>query len=83
MAEMRVLGTMPLHAITSVHGEAGLRERLLLGMRFLAADFTRAEERWRWRRGYAGDRRQREPYRNHYAHLRVMPTWRRELLMAA
>ena len=29
-AERRLLARMPLHAITSVHGEAGLRERLLL-----------------------------------------------------
>ena len=28
-AERRLLAAMPLHAITSVHGEAGLRERLL------------------------------------------------------
>jgi len=27
-AEKRLLAGMPLHAITSVHGEAGLRERL-------------------------------------------------------
>jgi hypothetical protein len=29
VAERRLLATMPLHAITAVHGEAGLRERLL------------------------------------------------------
>ena len=29
-AERRLLAVMPLHAITSVHGEAGLRERLLV-----------------------------------------------------
>jgi hypothetical protein len=29
-AERRLLATMPLHAITSVHGEADLRERLLM-----------------------------------------------------
>ena len=29
-AERRLLAGMPLHAITSVHGEAGLRERLLM-----------------------------------------------------
>ena len=28
--ERRLLAGMPLHAITSVHGEAGLRERLLM-----------------------------------------------------
>lgn len=40
----RLLAKMPLHAITSVHGEAGLRERLLLETaRFSAADHARAE----------------------------------------
>ena len=29
-AERRLLAGMPLHAITSVYGEAGLRERLLM-----------------------------------------------------
>lgn len=29
-AERRLLAAMPLHAITSVHGEACLRERLLM-----------------------------------------------------
>ena len=29
-AERRLLAGMPLHAITTVHGEAGLRERLLM-----------------------------------------------------
>ncbi len=29
-AERRLLARMPLHAITSVHGEAGLRERLAM-----------------------------------------------------
>jgi hypothetical protein len=32
---------------------------------------------------HARDQRQREPYINHYADLRIMPTWRRELLVAA
>ncbi len=31
--ERRLLAGMPLHAITSVHGEAGLRERLANGDR--------------------------------------------------
>lgn len=35
---------MPLHAITSVHGEAGLGERLLMGIAgFPAADLGRAQ----------------------------------------
>ena len=28
--ERRLLATMPLHAITALHGEAGLRERFAL-----------------------------------------------------
>jgi hypothetical protein len=43
-AEQRLLPTMPLHAITSVHGEAGLRERLLLEIVwFPVADRARVE----------------------------------------
>ena len=38
-AECRLLAGMPLHAITSVHGEAGLRERLAMEItRLPAAD---------------------------------------------
>jgi hypothetical protein len=29
-AKGRLLGSMPLHAITSVHGEVGLRKRLVI-----------------------------------------------------
>jgi hypothetical protein len=29
-AEWRLLAQMPLHAITSVHGQVGLRKRLLM-----------------------------------------------------
>ena len=44
-AERRLLARMPLHAITSVHGEAGLRERLLMEIgRFPAADHGRARD---------------------------------------
>ena len=36
---------MPLHTITSVHGQAGLRERLLMEIeRFGAADRDRARD---------------------------------------
>jgi hypothetical protein len=43
-AEKRLLAKMPLHAITSVHGEAGLRERLLVEIaQFPAADRARAD----------------------------------------
>ena len=51
-AERRLLLRMPLHAITSVHGEPGLRERLLLEItRFPAADAPGPGRQWRWRRG--------------------------------
>ena len=84
-AERRLLARTPLHTITSVHGEAGLRERLLLEIsRFPAADRARAGDALAlasWL--HAQDRRQREPYSSHYADLRVMPTWWRELLVAA
>ena len=48
-AERRLLPTMPLHAITSVHGQAGLRERLLLEIaRFPVTDRAPPRTRWRW-----------------------------------
>ena len=66
-AEKRLLAQMPLHAITSVHGEAGLRDRLLMEIaRFPAADRGRAGEALALAsRLHARDRRQREPYANH------------------
>ena len=51
-AERRLLAGMPLHAITSVHGEAGLRERLL--MEIAGSPRPAAAGRkthWRWRPG--------------------------------
>ena len=80
-----LLAQMPLHAITSVRGEAGLRERLLMEIeRFRAADRTRARDALALAgRLHAADRRQREPYANHYADLGIMPTCRREPLVAA
>jgi hypothetical protein len=43
-AERRLLAQMPLHAITSVHGEAGLRERLAIEIaRFRPADRDRVQ----------------------------------------
>src|SRR5215469_2680824 len=66
-AERRLLARMPLHAITSVHGEAGLRERLLMEIaQFPAADRARAGDALALAsRLHAQDRRQREPYANH------------------
>jgi hypothetical protein len=66
-AEIRVLPAMPLHAITSVYGEAGLGQRLLIEI----ADLPRADRRRVdlacsfMSLVHAGDRRQREPYANH------------------
>lgn len=72
-AERRLLAAMPLHAITSVHGEAGLRERLLIEI----AEFER-EDRGRVgqaldlaARLHASDRRQREPYVNHLLRVAI------------
>jgi HD domain len=71
--ERRLLATMPLHAITSLHGEAGLRERF-------AIETERLPEPDRARAGraldlaarlHAGDRRQREPYVNHLLRVAI------------
>jgi HD domain len=65
--ERRLLATMPLHAITALHGEAGLRERFALEI----AGFGDADRQRIGRalelaaRLHAADRRQREPYVNH------------------
>ena len=66
-AETRLLPAMPLHAITSVHGEAGLRQRLLVEIAALpAADRVRVDSACSLMSlAHAGDRRQREPYANH------------------
>jgi hypothetical protein len=49
-AERRLLAEMPLHAITSVHGELGLRERLAIEIAgFPPADRTGCSRPWRWR----------------------------------
>ena len=65
--ERRLLPSMPLHAITSVHGEVGLRERLLLEIaRFPATDRAHIEGALVLAsRLHEHDRRQREPYLNH------------------
>jgi hypothetical protein len=66
-AERRLLAEMPLHAITSVHGEAGLRERLSIEIAdFPAPDQDRVRDALALAlRLHAGDRRQREPYVDH------------------
>jgi hypothetical protein len=81
-AERRLLPQMPLHAITSVHSEPGLRERLLMEIApFPAADRARAGQALALAsRLHARDRRQREPYCNHYADLPFMPTRKQKQL---
>jgi hypothetical protein len=72
-AERRLLSRMPLHAITSVHGEAGLRERLLVEItQFPAADQARASDALALAsRLHARDRRQRESYANHLLRVAI------------
>jgi len=72
-AERRLLAGMPLHAITSVHGEAGLRERLLMEIaQFPAADRGRAQDALGLAsRLHAADRRQRKPYGNHLLRVAI------------
>jgi hypothetical protein len=72
-AERRLLAQMPLHAVTSVHGQAGLRERLLIEIaQFPAADRARAGDALaQASRLHARDRRQREPYVNHLLRVTV------------
>lgn len=71
--ERRLLAAMPLHAITSLHGEAGLRERFALEV----ASFPDADRRKAGQaldlasRLHAGDRRQREPYVNHLLRVAI------------
>ena len=65
--ERRLLAMMPLHAITAVHGEDGLRERLLIEAgRFPAAERARIDAALAlMSRLHERDRRQREPYACH------------------
>ena len=72
-AERRLLAVMPLHAITSVHGEAGLRERLLMEIaRFSPADQSRATDALALAsRLHASDRRQHLPYASHLLRVAI------------
>jgi hypothetical protein len=65
--EGRLLAAMPLHAVTSVHGEDGLRQRLLIETRrFPAAERARIDTALAlMSRLHERDRRQREPYASH------------------
>jgi len=71
--ERRLLASMPLHAVTSVYGEAGLRERLLIEIaQFPAAGRARTGDALALAsRLHALDRRQREPYANHLLRVTV------------
>ena len=71
--ERRLLARMPLHAITSVYGEEGLRERLLLEIaRFPPGDRARPVDALALAsRLHAPDRRQREPYANHLLRVTI------------
>ena len=65
-AEIRLLPTMPLHAITSVHSEAGLGRRLLIEIGVPAAEQVRVDKACTvMSLAHGLDRRQREPYANH------------------
>jgi (p)ppGpp synthase/HD superfamily hydrolase len=68
-----MLLSMPLHAITEVYGEAGLRERFALELLELPADDRRQlEEALELAaRLHADDRRVREPYLNHLLRVAI------------
>src|SRR5258708_1964126 len=72
-AERRLLAEMPLHAITSVHGEPGLRERVGIEIAdFPEADGDRVQQALALAsRLHAADRRQREPYVNHLLRVAI------------
>ncbi|MFG1608883.1 HD domain-containing protein [Actinoplanes sp. NPDC049265] len=73
MAGSRLLMSMPLHAITEVYGEAGLRDRFLLEVEgFPPADRECLVEALELAtRLHAGDRRVREPYLNHLLRVAI------------
>ena len=72
-----MLSAMPLHAITTLYGEQGLRQRLTLETMQLADPAARRQVKRALRlaaRLHASDHRQREPYLNHLLRvaLRIM-----------
>jgi hypothetical protein len=69
----RILATTPLHAITALHGETGLRERFAVEIgRLPGGDRARAERALDVAgRLHAADRRQREPYVNHLLRVAI------------
>jgi (p)ppGpp synthase/HD superfamily hydrolase len=71
--QRRLLATMPLHAITSAYGEAGLRERFAAEIASWPEPDRRRMERALElaARLHAGDRRDREPYVNHLLRVAI------------
>ncbi|MBV9094225.1 MAG: HD domain-containing protein [Streptosporangiaceae bacterium] len=71
--QRRLLATMPLHAITSAYGEAGLRERFTAETATLPdAGRRRADAALDLAaRLHAGDRRDAEPYVNHLLRVAI------------
>jgi len=71
--QQRLLATMPLHAITSTYGEAGLRDRFAVEIASWAGADRRRMERALdlAARLHAGDRRDREPYVNHLLRVAI------------
>ena len=72
-SERRLLAATPLHAITALHGEAGLRERFTMETQaFADADRERiAQALDLAARLHAADRRQREPCLNHLLRVAI------------
>ena len=73
MAPRMMLLSMPLHAITEVYGEAGLRDRFALELQsFPPEDSLRLDEALRLAsKLHAEDRRVREPYMNHLLRVAI------------
>jgi hypothetical protein len=69
----RLLATMPLHAITSTYGEAGLRDRFAAEIAsWPSSDQRRMEQALELAgRLHAADRRDREPYVNHLLRVAI------------
>jgi HD domain len=69
----RLVATMPLHAITSTYGEAGLRDRFAVEMAsWPGADQRRMEQALDLAaRLHADDRRDTEPYVNHLLRVAI------------
>jgi (p)ppGpp synthase/HD superfamily hydrolase len=69
----RMLMTMPLHAITEVYGEQGLRDRFRLELEaFMPGDRAQLERALELAtRLHADDRRVREPYLNHLLRVAI------------